>query len=664
VKVVYTILLLTCSFAATAQVDTVINRYKRYLITIVGPGAVDSNWLQTDTAYRWNDIRYNDTERANWQLLHHLKRLRSMAMVWCDPQSTFYHNTVYLQVIHGALDHWLTKRYRNSNWWHNEIGVPQYMRDIVVLLRDVLSPTRLKQALEVMAQYRLYPNSTGANLVWSADLGVHYGALTGDTVLMQTCLQRIWKEVVITTGDGIQPDYSFHQHGARLMMYQYGRAFLRDNIRLAWQVRGTSWAYPADKTSLLTDFILEGWQWMARGIHTVPGTMDRSVSRADELRNADIRDLLPYLYALNPQKQDRFRALAAWQNNNYKVLKGFRYYPYADFAVYHNEQFSFFLKTISDRTLPTESINNENLKGKLLNSGDGYFVRNGNEYFNLMPVWNWNLLPGVTGFKGADSISRRPFTGSVGNGRSGATAMDYRMKDNAGKWISTRKFWACHNNRVVCLVAGVQTNHTEEVLTALDQCRLQGEVTVNMSRKPLQQGNYAWNKVRWIHHAGLAYIFLQPQPVQLHINTVTGSWYGINRSASREPVTEKVFMPVLKHTTGASTAYLLAAAQTPAQANALMAAPGCKIIRNDTLGQAVYFNDNTAMMAFYKPGTITIHKAVITVDRPCLLQVSDNTIYVSDPSQNAQQVNIAINGRQLNIQLPGHGQTSAGLLLY
>jgi chondroitin AC lyase len=158
------------------------------------------------------------------------------------------------------------------------------------------------------------------------------------------------EEIHITTDDGIQPDYSFHQHGARLQMYQYGAAFLKGNTRIAWQLRGTKWSYPHEKINMLIDFVLNGWQWMARGIYTVPGTIDRSCSRRDALSNADLRDMLPYLTQLDPGKANEFQAMLLRQNNSGTPLNGFRYYPYSDFTVYHQKDFSFFLKTISSRT--------------------------------------------------------------------------------------------------------------------------------------------------------------------------------------------------------------------------------------------------------------------------------------------------------------------------
>lgn len=63
-----------------------------------------------------------------------------------------------------------------------------------------------------------------------------------------------------------------------------------------------------------------------------------------------------------------------------------------------------------------------------MNNGDAYVIKTGNEYFNLMPVWNWNFLPGQTNFNSSsDTIISNPFAGSVTNEISGMTAMKYTV---------------------------------------------------------------------------------------------------------------------------------------------------------------------------------------------------------------------------------------------
>src|SRR5690606_18680479 len=170
---------------------------------------------------------------------------------------------------------------------------------------------------------------TGGNLVWCADLGLHYGTLTGDEKLVKRCRDLILKEIKITTGEGIQPDYSFHKHGKRLQMYKSGKALAWERMRVAWELRKTPLEFPEDKVAILTDMVLKGWQWMARGVNTVPGTMDRSASRKGELRSPDMRPLLPFIIELYPEKAAELEKMEAVQNGK-GSLNGFRYYPYSD----------------------------------------------------------------------------------------------------------------------------------------------------------------------------------------------------------------------------------------------------------------------------------------------------------------------------------------------
>lgn len=634
---------LLLSVPGFTQVDSVLARYKRFIMQ----RSVAEKWLHTlNEQGQWPDVDYKDTVKANWKTAFHLQHIRDLAILFNEPGSSLFHNAAAAAAINKALDHWLQQRYKNSNWWHNQIGVPQYMRDIIILFKDSLTPARFKQAMEVLGQYRI--SGTGANLVWSADLGFHYGALLNDTALMQHCMELIYKEIKVSTDEGIQPDYSFHQHGRRLQIYSYGEAFLKDNIRLAWQVRGTPWAFPQEKTDILVNFVLEGWQWMARGIHTVPGTIDRSVSRPNALHNADIRGIIPFLQELDPAKAAELAAINNRQNDKGPWLNGFRYFPYSDLTAYHTNDFSFFLKTISDRTLAQESINSENLKGHLLNSGDGYSIQNGKEYFNMMPVWNWEYVPGVTSVAGAAKIIRKPFVGSVSDGKSGVTVMDYAMANKAGEPVlSAKKFWACYNNMVVCLIAGLRADSTD--FTALDQSRQQGDVIVN-GRK-MKAGMHVLNRVNWLHHHQTAYIFLQPATLQLQIGPVTGNWQSINLSQSPAPVTENVFLPVWKQSQGG---YIIAHGK---KAKQLIKRPQWTILSNTDSCQSVQFKDGTVMMAFWKAGTVEVHNKQLKADHPCLILLSKNTIYASDPSHTGAGITITFDNMNYAMALPADGTT-------
>jgi chondroitin AC lyase len=116
------------------------------------------------------------------------------------------------------------------------------MRDIMILLGDRLQGDRRTGALSILNQFGRTKAGGGANTIWEAELGLDYGALTQDSTLMSQQSKLIAGEIHISTGEGIQSDYSFHQHGARLQQFHYGGAFLADTSCLGWKLHGTPWA--------------------------------------------------------------------------------------------------------------------------------------------------------------------------------------------------------------------------------------------------------------------------------------------------------------------------------------------------------------------------------------------------------------------------------------
>ncbi len=75
----------------------------------------------------------------------------------------------------------------------------------------------------------------------------------------------------------------------------------------------------------------------------------------------------------------------------------------------------------------------------------------------------------------------------------------------------------------LCLIACLRSACIKgDIFTVLDQCRWQGPVTVNTPGQVLKAGNYELSKVKWVYHAGFAYIPLTPATIDLKIDTASG----------------------------------------------------------------------------------------------------------------------------------------------
>ena len=87
------------------------------------------------------------------------------------------------------------------------------------------------------------------------------------------------KEIRVTTKEGIQPDSSFHQHGACLYNYGYGSQFAKNCSGMAVLVTGTRFAFPPETIKILAGYVLDGSQWMARRSAGDYGANGRGIAR-------------------------------------------------------------------------------------------------------------------------------------------------------------------------------------------------------------------------------------------------------------------------------------------------------------------------------------------------------------------------------------------------
>jgi chondroitin AC lyase len=407
---------------------------------------------------------------------------------------------------------------------------------------------------------------------------------------------------------------------------------------------------------------------MLRGRYTVPSTIDRLVARPGTLGPIDLSIAASQLAGIDPRNADQLGRVA--NAKGLLISEGHRHFPVADFTTYHRPGFSFFLKTTSERTERAETINGENLGGAaMMGQGDAYLMRSGEEYFDMMPCWDWNMLPGTTFVPNARERVRNAFTGGVSDGISGLTVMDYEF-GSPRLGLRCRKFWAAHGDRIVCLIGGVTApgnddpglllaggTHPYGLFTALDQTRQCGEVTVGFEDGSQGTGkNGDMSGVSWIHHNHFVHVLLQPSRIQLRLGEVSGSWAKISLSGSSEPVRMKRFLPVLRHGTE-DVGYVMAPAQTPQEALQIARETGVDILRNDSGIQSVRFADGITMTAVYQPG-LQDPSSPVRVDQSCLLLQKCQSVFLSDPGQEGKIVRVTCAKSQSDsISLPPNGST-------
>jgi chondroitin AC lyase len=234
--------------------------------------------LQADGS--WPDIDYANASRSAWSVPEHLRRVHMLAQAYRAPQSDRQGDAQVLSAATRALDGWLRLDPQNPNWWWNEIGVPRALLPGLLLLDDELSDAQRAGGLAILRRAKI--GMTGQNLVWVTEITAGRGLLERDASLVATAYRRIADEIDVGLGEGIQPDFSFHQHGPCLYSHGYGAGFIVDCSRIAALVAGTDLAFPADKLELLAGLILDGTRWMTRGSATDFGAEGREITRKQQ----------------------------------------------------------------------------------------------------------------------------------------------------------------------------------------------------------------------------------------------------------------------------------------------------------------------------------------------------------------------------------------------
>ena len=603
----------------------------------------------------WPNIDYQDQARSAWKTPRHLSNVFSLVRGYRSPRSKLRRSSELRDALEASLDYWLAHDFKNPNWWWNQIGVPRSLAPILLMMEDELSEQQRKKGLEILGRAKI--GMTGQNLVWVTEISALRGILEQDPELVATAYRRVAQEINLGTGEGIQPDFSFHQHGPCLYSHGYGAAFVADCTRIATQVAGTPMAFPPEKITLLSSLILDGSQWMARGSTTDFGAEGREITRKGQTTGhlaAAARNLLK----LPTGREEELRALAARASGeSAPALEGNRHFWRSDMMTHHRTAYYTSARMFSSRLANTDSpCNGEGLKSHHLADGCNIVLRTGREYRDIFPVWDWQKIPGTTveqkpQLTGSPrSQGTRSFVGGVSDGTYGLAAFDLVRET-----LSARKSWFFFDRGYVCLGTGITCGSDNRVLTTVNQCNLAGDVAVG-GPSPVRQldgGVHSLENPAWIWHDQIGYIFLQPTRIGLRNELQRGSRWEINHQYSKDEVARHVFTAWIDHGTGPrndSYAYLVVPGVSQTSTENRAAESSLKIVANQSSLQAVWHNGlKIAGAAFYQPAKVAIHAGLtVSVDKPCLMLLREMpdqlVISISNPENKAATVRLEVDG--------------------
>ena len=613
----------------------------------------------------WADLNYADKARTGWQPTEHVMRIVEMALAYRRDDSPLHNDADLKAHIMSALDCWAAKDPICVNWWYNEIGVPMQMERALFLMEPDLSPERMAAGYKVLERAKI--GMTGQNLVDVSQITIGRACLQGDGDLCAKAFAAIANEIRVTTKEGIQHDMSFHQHGAQLYNGGYGLGFSIDCAHIAALAAGTRFAFPKEKIDILSNYILDGQQWMFRGDVMDYSVQGRGITRVGLPSRAIISACQDMIKLATPRRKEfeAFIRTLKGEDPPGAVLIGNKHFWRSDFMVHRRKAYNASVRMASKRMRRTEVVNSEGLKSDHLSDGLTYVYVKGDEYEGIFPVWDWRKLPGITCLQGDRpftpsivGMGKYTFVGGASDGMYGCAAFDFAVDG-----VTAKKAWFFFDDEIVCLGSGITCAAEDPVVTTLNQCRLRGDVTVcdATGTRKLDKGDRSLDGVKWIYHDSIGYLF--PQPASLHVknDAQMGSWKGINAYQSPDPVSMDVFSAWIDHgakPTDASYEYiLLPGAGLDGMANCI-AGNMIKVISNTTdLQAAMHKRTGVVEIAFWKAGRMNLDgKDWVAVDQPCLLvtrKVRGGTrIAVADPTGALSEVNV-----ETSLKLDGEGVT-------
>lgn len=647
--------------AQTADMDLVKSRIRQALSTgLASSTTIAGHQANLQADGTWPDINYASTAQTNWPPRTHLDRIRSMAKVyaWGPLQG----NANLRDDIFRAYDAWITRDPQSTNWWYQSINTPQNLGEILILMEPELSPARRTSGLALIARSYVpratnSGTNTGANRVDRAYPSMMRGLLSQDAALTTESFLAIGDTILTNSAhnfaEGIQADASFQQHGAQLYVAGYGYGYVQGVLKYASYGADTAFGYDNRQKRILLDHLVDGCQWFVRGNSIDYTSAGRGLTRADSTATANgygamLTNAISISGGYRQTELQAFRnritaAISSGSAAATGSLVGNRNFWRSDFMTHHRPEFCISVKTSSTRTLQPESGNGEGLKNLHLADGVTLIQRTGNEYDDIMPVWDWRRLPGTTTEQGTYSL--KPSTdwgmagnsthaGAVSDGTDGAAVFQYNRLG-----VAAKKSWFFLGDAMVALGADINSAaSTQAVLTTLNQCLLSGAVNYGSAGSTATlTGSASPSSLDWVHHANTGYFFpTLATNANLSATTQSGTWQSINTAQSATVINKDVFSLHLSHGSafsGGSYAYIVAPGVSLTNMASFPVA-NYQILRNDATAQAVRDAASDKTMAhFWTAGstggiTSSAKASVIVGKTPEFLDLT-----VSDPSQ-------------------------------
>ncbi|KAI7871157.1 chondroitin AC/alginate lyase [Spinellus fusiger] len=685
------------------DMSVILGRKTADLISTAGWTGNVQGWANSlSSGGTWSDIDYTSgcsARPASWPAQNHFLRIVTMASAWNQNKS----NSALLAKISTAMNYWFNNDFKtndcidkagtnkgncpcgtpgfwNTNWYDQMIAMPETIGAACILLKSALTTFQYNNCVTVTQRSYSRINTslngvgvmTGANRVDVSIIGAMLGLLTNNPTTFSSALNNFYGSVVVsaTGSDGIQADGAFLQHNSQIYNGNYGQDYMGEALRVFIQTAGTSFApNQATQSAFLT--VIAGSEWLMMQQpdksqwwhYSVVGRMIASPSSYKQASGGVTLNINSISQATTGwANKPSFDAIVSRINNGNYVgpqgqLTGTRFFYSSDYMVHRTTHSVVTLRMYSKRTTGSECDNSQNKQGFHLSDGSIYNYVNGNEYVDIFPGWNWNLIPGTTVDVGGTPLvcgstqwkGIQSFVGGASVGQYGIAVMDYINPFT--KNLAWKKTYVFFPTGYAVYLDSVQSKSTSNgqpttVVTTLDQTRLNGPVYVN-GQKLSQASTSVTGKNFKVWHNSVGYDITASQ---MSVNTASesGSWSSIGIA------TGNVNVPLFTATVQNLQQYTVQLNSPNNFSNnvyMIQSHSGTATVRGIQ-------QSNWLSLAFWTPGTFVTSTATVTSDQAIVLIVQKTDkwrVSVSDPTQSLSTVNLSFSLSQkksITVNLP------------
>lgn len=236
----------------------------------------------------WPAINYDDLSSTGFENAKHTSYLVTLTRAWNKPDSQFYKNPQLKAPIESALTFWVKNDFICENWWHNQIGTPNNLVNLLLLIGDELPETLVDKTQSIIGRANL--NASGArpsgDRIKIAEILARNLLFLKDGTQFAEVVKVIEGEIKFETGRGMQYDYSFHHRDDWVNnTLSYGLQFADVFALWADYLHDTKYEFSQEKINILVDYYLDGiCKMMVYGKYPDLGAKNRSISRRGALQ--------------------------------------------------------------------------------------------------------------------------------------------------------------------------------------------------------------------------------------------------------------------------------------------------------------------------------------------------------------------------------------------